>query len=225
MNDLLHGRNLLKHDGEGERVTGWGMRGGRGRGGRRDSGHMLVGRMFAIWGRQLAGTAAAEGGVRAIGIQGALHGHGAALRVPPYSVGGEFSGVNACWVCLQTPIVSPSALAAPASESAGQEFVISHLISQRVHYDAVRHQSERVHLPHQHVGRDLVELDVLQEVAYDVLQRRVGVVVAILLPCTCKRARLRQLHGNSWVFSLLTPHQGRLELGELVGLQLVSGQD
>lgn len=38
-----------------------------------------------------------------------------------------------------------------------------------------------MHLSHQHVGRDLVELDVLQEVSDDVLERRVRVVVAVLL--------------------------------------------
>ena len=49
----------------------------------------------------------------------------------------------------------------------------SHLIGQRVHDDRVGHQAQRVDLSHQHVGRDLVELDVLQEVPEDLLQRQV----------------------------------------------------
>lgn len=66
---------------QGGRVRGW-LRGWR----RCSSGHMLVGRMLPFGGSQLAGSAAAQGGVGAVGIQRALHGHGAALSVPPHSI-------------------------------------------------------------------------------------------------------------------------------------------
>lgn len=46
----------------------------------------------------------------------------------------------------------------------------SHLIGQRVHDDRVRHQPEWVDLAHQDVRRDLVELNVLEEVAEHFLQ-------------------------------------------------------
>lgn len=49
----------------------------------------------------------------------------------------------------------------------------SHLIRQRVHDDRVGHQAQRMDLAHQHIGRDLVELNVLEEVAQHLLQRQV----------------------------------------------------
>lgn len=69
---------------------------------RRASGRMLIGRrMLALGGRQFAGAARAQRRVRAVRVEGALHGHGASLRVAPHSIRGQLSGVDACRVCLK----------------------------------------------------------------------------------------------------------------------------
>lgn len=59
-----------------------------------------------------------------------------------------------------------------------------------------------MNLPHQHIGGNLVELYKLQKVPNHLLERiRVGVTV------------------------LLAPHECRLELGELIRAQILTGQD
>ena len=79
---------------------------------------------------------------------------------------------------------------------------LHHLIGQRVHDDAVWHKTQGVHLPHQHVGWDLVELDVLQEVADHVLEWCVGVAITILLAPHQSRLRQYIIHLNITAIAL-----------------------
>lgn len=57
----------------------------------------------------------------------------------------------------------------PIKEERSNLTTEQHLVSESVHDDGVGHQAQRVDLPHEHVGGDLVKLDVLQEVADDLL--------------------------------------------------------
>ena len=66
----------------------------------------------------------------------------------------------------------------------------------------VGHEAERVNLLHEDVGRDHVKVDELEERAEGVGDVAVGGVAV-----------------------LFAPHQRRLELGELVGPQLLPGED
>lgn len=66
----------------------------------------------------------------------------------------------------------------------------------------VRHEAQRVYLLHEDVCRNHVEVDELEEGAEGVGDVAVGGIAV-----------------------LLAPHQRRLELGELVGPELVSGED
>lgn len=93
-----------------------------------------------------------------------------------------------------------------------------------------------MNLTHQNVGRDLVELDVLEEVAKDLFERqlvRVEVdlrgelnlifaffptVLEFLIPLSLKPYRIV-------VAGLLAPHEGGLEFRKLIGTQLISAQD
>lgn len=93
-----------------------------------------------------------------------------------------------------------------------------------------------MNLTHQNVGRDLVELDVLEEVAKDLFERqlvRVEVdlrgelnlifaffptVLKFLIPLSLKPYRIV-------VARLLAPHEGGLEFRKLIGTQLISAQD
>lgn len=59
--------------------------------------------------------------------------------------------------------------------------IMTHLIRQRIHNDGVWYQAERVNLSHQDVGRDLVELNIFQEVPNHILQGHVLVCVTIFL--------------------------------------------
>lgn len=102
--------HLFEHNNERERVTWWWMWTGgwdgwrwwwarrrhcnfwRGwcrrwlRWWRRNSGHLLVGRVFAFWRSQFAGSTAAQGCVWTIGVQRALHWHRSALCLSSYSI-------------------------------------------------------------------------------------------------------------------------------------------
>lgn len=49
----------------------------------------------------------------------------------------------------------------------------AYLIGQSIHDNGIRHQAQRMDFTHQYVGWNLVELDVLEEVADDVVQRLV----------------------------------------------------
>lgn len=62
-----------------------------------------------------------------------------------------------------------------------QSIAIPHLICQGIHNDRIRHKSQRMDLSHQHVCRNLVELNVLQEVPDHLLKVDIWVRVAILL--------------------------------------------
>ena len=83
-----------------------------------------------------------------------------------------------------------------------QSVEISHLVGEGVHDDVVGHEAERVNLLHEDVGRDHVEVDELEEGSEGVGDVAIGRVTV-----------------------LLAPHERRLELGELVGPELLPGED
>lgn len=64
------------------------------------------------------------------------------------------------------------------------------LISQSIHDDMIGHNAERMNFLHEDVGRDHMEVDVLEEAAQD----------------------LRQLCAVCWIAVLLAPHQSSLEI-------------
>lgn len=108
----LQRSDLLQHDGKDKGVLGTGAGGGGPYGGApapwppsgsscRTSGLVLIRAVLALAGHQLAGAATAERRVRAVRVERTLHRHAAPLRLPPYSVWGQLSGVDTCWVCLQ----------------------------------------------------------------------------------------------------------------------------
>ena len=76
------------------------------------------------------------------------------------------------------------------------------LIRKRVHDDVIGDDAQRVDLLHEHVGRDHVEVNVLEEAAENFRQIAVGRIAIFL-----------------------TPHQSRREFRELIGLELLPGQD
>lgn len=80
--------------------------------------------------------------------------------------------------------------------------IFMYLIGEGVHDDVVGYDAQGVDLLHEDVGRDQVEVDELEEGGEYLGQLLVGGVAV-----------------------LFAPHQGGLELGELVRLELVPGQD
>lgn len=67
----------------------------------RTSGVMLIRTVFSFTWNQLTRTTWAQGCIWTVRVQRALNRHTSPLRLTSYSIGGELSGVDTCWVCLQ----------------------------------------------------------------------------------------------------------------------------
>lgn len=56
-----------------------------------------------------------------------------------------------------------------------------HLVSKRVHDDAVRNVAQRVDVLHKNIGRDLMKVDVLQKTTDGLVQADCVMTVAVLI--------------------------------------------
>jgi hypothetical protein len=74
-----------------------------------------------------------------------------------------------------------------------------HLVGESVHDDTIGHETKRMHLTHQNIGWDLVELNILQKIANYFFELRIGVRVTILLtPHKCRLENIEyRKHGIS----------------------------